>query len=168
MSASPTVKTLFLVRHAKSSWGDASLPDTQRPLNERGQRDAPMMGERLARRGVQPELWLTSPAVRARTTAEILGRKLGRASAGITVDDRLYGATVDTLLDVVHALDDRLKVVMLFGHNPGLSELAHRLSAQITHLPTCAVTEFKFDVDSWARIGHVGPVEAMLDTPKGA
>lgn len=168
MSGSPPVKTLLLVRHAKSSWGDAGLPDIQRPLNERGLHDAPMMGDRLARRGVQPERWLTSPAVRARTTAEILGRKLGRARADIDVDDRLYGATLNTLLDVIHALDDKLQVAMLVGHNPGLSELAHRLSTPITHLPTCAVAEFAFDVDSWSRVGQVGPVRATLESPKSA
>jgi len=162
------VKTLLLVRHAKSSWGDAGLPDIQRPLNERGQHDASMMGERLARRGVQPERWVTSPAVRARTTAEVLGRMLGRASADIDVDDRLYGATLNTLLDVIHALDDKLQVAMLVGHNPGLSELAHCLSAPITHLPTCAVAEFAFDVDSWSRVGQVGPVRATLVSPKSA
>lgn len=162
------MKTLLLVRHAKSSWGDAGLPDFQRPLSERGQHDAPMMGERLARRGAQPERWLTSPAVRARMTAEILGGMLGRARADIDVDGRLYGATLNTLLDVTHTLDDKLQVAMLVGHNPGLSELAHRLSAPITHLPTCAVAEFTFEVDSWSRIGQVAPVQATLESPKRA
>src|SRR5512145_1295013 len=160
------MKTLFLVRHAKSSWDDPALPDQERPLNDRGRRDAPMMGERLAKRDVKPDLILSSPALRALTTAEIIAKKLDYKRKDIVVDDRLYAVGVDDLLAVIHELRDKLKRVMLFGHNPELAELVHRLSGEITELPTCAVAEFTFDVNSWSRIGRGKPAKAVLDYPK--
>jgi phosphohistidine phosphatase len=160
------MKTLFLVRHAKSSWDDATLSDRDRPLNDRGKRDAPKMGERLAKRDVSPDLILSSPAVRALETAEIIAKKLDYRRKDIVVDDRLYAVAADDLLDVIHKLDDRLRRVMLFGHNPELTELAHRLSGKISHLPTCAVAEFRFDAKSWSKIGKVKPTKVALDYPK--
>ncbi len=160
------MKTLFLVRHAKSSWNDAALPDKDRPLNDRGRRDAPKMGERLAKRDVKPDLILSSPAMRALETAEIIAKKLDYRRKDIVVDDRLYAVGADDLLDVIHELDDKLERVMLFGHNPELTELAHRLSNKITDMPTCAVAEFAFDAKSWSSIGKGKPARVTLDSPK--
>jgi phosphohistidine phosphatase len=162
------MKTLFLIRHAKSSWGDTALPDKDRPLNDRGRRDAPKMGERLAKRDVKPDLILSSPAMRALKTAEIIAKKLDYRRKDIVVDDRFYAVAADDLLDVIHKLDDKLKRVMLFGHNPELTELAHRLSSKITHMPTCAVAEFRFDAKSWSKIGKVKPARVALDYPKSS
>ena len=120
----------------------------------------------MAKRELKPDLILSSPAVRALTTAEIIAKKLDYKRKDILVDDRLYAVEADELLDVIHKLSDRLKRVMLFGHNPELTELAHRLSAEIIHLPTCAVAEFTFDVKSWSRIGKVKPVKVALEHPK--
>lgn len=127
------MKTLFLIRHAKSSWDDTALPDKDRPLNDRGRRDAPKMGERLAKRDVKPDLILSSPAVRALRTAEIIAKKLDYRRK-IVVNERLYAVGADDLLDVIHQLGDKVERVMLFGHNPELTELAHRLSGEITHI----------------------------------
>jgi phosphohistidine phosphatase len=160
------MKTLFLIRHAKSSWDDTALPDKDRPLNDRGRRDAPTMGERLAKRDVKPDLILSSPAMRALKTAEIIAKKLDYRRRDIVVDDRLYAVEADNLLDVIHKLGDKLERVLLFGHNPELTELAHRLSSKITHMPTCAVAEFTFDAKSWSRIGKVKPAKVTLDYPK--
>jgi phosphohistidine phosphatase len=160
------MKTLFLIRHAKSSWGDTALPDKDRPLNDRGRRDAPKIGERLAKRDVKPDLILSSPAMRALKTAEIIAKKLDYRRRDIVVDDRLYAVEADNLLDVIHKLGDKLERVLLFGHNPELTELAHRLSSKITHMPTCAVAEFTFDAKSWSRIGKVKPAKVTLDYPK--
>ena len=160
------MKTLFLVRHAKSSWDDTALPDKDRPLNDRGKRDAPKMGERLAKRDVKPDLILSSPAVRALKTAEIIAKKLDYKRKDIVVDDRLYAVEADDLLDVIHKLGDKLERVMLFGHNPELTELAHRLSSEITHMPTCAVAEFTFDAKSWSNIGKDKPAKVALEYPK--
>src|SRR6266576_332308 len=136
------MKTLFLIRHAKSSWDDPALSDKDRPLSDRGRRDAPKMGKRLAKRDVKPDLILSSPARRALTTAEIIAKKLDYKLKHIVVDDRLYAGAVHDLLNVVHKLGDKLERVMLFGHNPELTEFAHRLSSEITRMPTCAVAEF--------------------------
>ena len=159
------MKTLLLVRHAKSSWGDQTLPDHERPLNHRGRRDAPRAGERLRERGVAPDVIVTSTAVRARSTAMILAQALDLGSDLILEDERLYGASPEDLLDVIRALDDELACVMLVGHNPEIGELASRLSDEIADMPTCAVAEFRFDVADWAEIGAVAPVEMLFDAP---
>ena len=142
------------------------MPDKKRPLNDRGERDALKMGKRLAKRLIKPDLILSSPAVRALTTAEIIARKLGYRRKSIAVDDRLYAAEADDLLDVIRQLGDELGCVMLIGHNPELIELTQRLSSKITHLPTCAVAEFTFAAKSWSRIGRDKPAKVTLDHPK--
>jgi phosphohistidine phosphatase len=159
------MKTLILVRHAKSSWGDAALPDSDRPLNDRGKRKARKMGKRLAKRDVTPDKVLSSPAKRALTTAQIIARKLDYKPKKLVVDDRLYAVGADDLLKVIHELGGKLKCVMLFGHNPELTELAHRLSSEITHLPTCAVAELGFNVKSWSEIGEAKPRKVTLHYP---
>ena len=160
------MKTLFLIRHAKSSRDDPAVPDKERPLNERGMRDAPKVGERLAEQGVKPDLILSSPAVRALATAEIIARKLGYKVKDIVVDERLYATTADDLLHVIRKIRDKPKRVMLFGHNPEFTDLAHRLSSSITDMPTCAVAEFSFDSKSWSTVGKRAPAKAALLRPK--
>ena len=160
------MKTLILIRHGKSSWADITLPDKDRPLSPRGERAAPKMGKRLAKRDVRPDLILSSPAMRALATAEIIARKLDYKRKHIVVDDRLYGGDADDLLVVIYELRDKLDRVMLFGHNPELTELARRLSSKITHMPTCAVAEFRFDAKSWSNIDKVKPTKVAFDYPK--
>src|SRR5437899_2174425 len=151
------MKTLFLIRHAKSSWDDTALPDKDRPLSDRGRRDAPKMGKRLAKRDVKPDLILSSPARRALTTAEIIAKKLDYKRKNIVVEDRLYSGAVHDLLNVVQKLGDKLERVMLFGHNPELTELAHPLSSDITHMPTFAVAAsvYYFNRRRDAHAGHI-------------
>ena len=160
------MKTLILVRHAKSSRDDPSLPDRDRPLDDRGRLDAPKMGKRLARRGVKPELLLTSPALRALTTAQLVAEELGYKRKDIVVDDRLYAGSSDDLLDVIRALDKKLDCVMLVGHNPEFTDLANRLSSEIIDMPTGAVAEFDFETKAWSDVGAVDPAKALLDYPK--
>jgi phosphohistidine phosphatase len=160
------MKTLFLVRHAKSSRDDLSLPDQDRPLNDRGRQDAPAMGKRLARRRVKPDLIVSSAALRALTTAQLVAAELGYEGRDIVVDDRLYASSADALLGVIGALDNKLHRVMLFGHNPEFTDLAHRLSNEITDMPTCAVAEFSFDTEAWSNVGAVEPAQVLLDYPK--
>jgi phosphohistidine phosphatase len=163
------LKTLFLIRHAKSSWEDTALPDKDRPLSGRGRRDVPKMGKRLAKRDVKPDLILSSPARRALTTAEIIAKKLDYKRKDIVVEDRLYSGAVHDLLNVIHKLGDELERVMLFGHNPELTDLAQRLSSEITHMPTCAVAEFMFSAKSWSNIGKAKLAKrALLDQLVGA
>ena len=142
------------------------MPDKDRPLDDRGKRDAPKMGKRLAKRDVKPDLILSSPAMRALATAEIIAKKLDYKLEDIVVDDRLYASEADNLLSVIHELGDKLERVMLFGHNPELTELAHRLSGEITHMPTCAVAEFAFATKSWSKVGKAKLARVELDYPK--
>jgi phosphohistidine phosphatase len=160
------MKTLFLVRHAKSSRDDPSLPDRDRPLDDRGMQDAPKMGKRLAKRHVKPDLLLSSPALRALTTAHLIAEEVGYKRKAIVVDDRLYASSADDLLAVIRALDKKLNRVMLFGHNPEFTDLAHRLSSEIIDMPTSAVVEFNFDTKAWSDVGEVQPAKVALDYPK--
>lgn len=160
------MKTLFLIRHAKSSWDDTALPDRDRPLDDRGKRDAPKMGKRLAERDVKPDLILSSPAMRALATAEVIAKTLDYKLKNIVVNDRLYAGRADDLLDVIRELGDKLERVILVGHNPELTELAHHLSSEITHMPTCAIAEFTFDAKSWSDIGKAKPAQVALHYPK--
>jgi phosphohistidine phosphatase len=160
------MKTLFLVRHAKSSRDDPSLPDRDRPLDDRGRQDAPKMGKRLAKRDVKPDLLLSSPALRALTTAQLIAEEIGYKRKDIVVDDRLYASSADDLLAVIRALDKKLNRVMLFGHNPEFADLAHRLSSEIIDMPTSAVVEFDFDTKAWSDVGEVKPEKVVFDCPK--
>jgi phosphohistidine phosphatase len=145
------MKTLFLVRHAKSSRDDPSLPDRVRPLDDRGRLDAPKMGKRLAKRDAKPDLLLSSPALRALTTAQLIAEEIGYKRKDIVVDDRLYASSADDLLAVIRALDKKLNRVMLFGHNPEFTDLAHWLSS---------------DTKAWSDVGEVKPANVVFDCPK--
>jgi phosphohistidine phosphatase len=160
------MKTLLLVRHAKSSWDDPDLPDEDRPLNARGKRDAPRMGKRLAARGVKVDLILSSPAARAIKTARILADELDYKLKDIVVDDRLYPGAAEDLLQIVHDLGNKLNRVMLVGHDPAFSKLAHRLSPEISHMPTCAVAEFKFNARTWPDVHKATLATITFDFPK--
>jgi phosphohistidine phosphatase len=130
------------------------LPDRDRPLADRGERDVVKMGKRLAKRDVKPELIMSSPAVRALATAEVIATSLGCKRKDIVVNDRLYAGEADDLLDVIREIGDKHQRVMLVGHNPEMTELAHDLSSEISQLPTCAVAEFTFDAKSWRLRRH--------------
>ncbi|MBN1953472.1 MAG: histidine phosphatase family protein [Anaerolineae bacterium] len=160
-------KTLTLVRHAKSSWDHPGLPDRLRPLNRRGERDAPRMGERLAARGVEVERIVTSPAARATATAELVAEEIGFPWDAIVVDERLYQADAFDILAVIRELDDYLDHVMLFGHNPGLTDLVNSLSTHVVdNVPTCGVVELEYEIDGWALVGKVEPRSFFFDYPK--
>ena len=118
------MKTLFLVRHAKSSWSDPTLADRERPLADRGRRAARRMGRRLAKRKVHPDLMLSSPAVRALKTARIIARRLHHPRWQIVVDAALYAGAMTDLLRAVRGLQSRYARVMLFAHNPEITALA--------------------------------------------
>lgn len=162
------MKTLFLIRHAKSSRDDPALSDRERPLDERGERDVVRMGKRLAERQVKPDAIVASPATRALATAAAIAESLEYRRRDIRVDERLYGGRADDLLAVIRGLDDPLGQVMLVGHNPEMSELAHAFADDIDALPTCAVVEFDFDVKFWSAIGEAPPLRVALDYPKKA
>ncbi|MET0975748.1 MAG: histidine phosphatase family protein [Leifsonia sp.] len=164
------MKTLVLVRHAKSDWGDPSLPDHQRPLNVRGRHDAPRMGRRMRERGLAPEVVLSSSAVRALTTAAVIAGELGFDPDDIRVLDLLYGASPATMLDVVGELDDAVGSAMVVAHDPGMSDLAAHFTMDsgadaIAQMPTCAVATFTFDVGSWSELDTARPTSTHFDAP---
>ena len=117
------MKTLTLVRHAKSSWKNNNLSDRQRPLNKRGERDAPVMGKRIKEHGIRPSLIVSSPAVRAWTTAKIIADEINYPWEFLQKEDSLYLASLDEILDVVMAQENEFNNLMMFGHNPGKQQL---------------------------------------------
>ena len=124
------------------------------------------MGKRLAKREVTPDLILSSPAKRALKTAQLIAKKLDYKLQDIVVDERLYATGADELLHLIRKLGAKPKSVMLVGHNPELTELAHHLSSKITHLPTCAIAEFTIEAKSWTTIGKDKPASVVLYTPE--
>ncbi len=160
------MKTLFLIRHAKSSWDDPSLDDIERPLNARGLRDAPEMGRRLAERQVKPDVLISSPAVRALSTARIIAQALNYNVDQIIVDKRLYEATPKRLLKVIREQGAAPRCVMIFGHNPELTEFAQNFVPTLQHMPTCAVVQLDFDLESWADLGDAQPVSVWFSKPR--
>ena len=161
------MKKLTLIRHAKSSWKYVDLDDMDRPLNRRGNRDAPLMGEVLAGRGFNPDTILTSPALRALRTAEAVAAGIGYAPQRIVLDDRLYHADNDDLLDVVKSINDSLGWVACVGHNPGLTDLANYLGRRrIDNVPTSGVVEIRFGCDRWADLDRTEPDHVDFDFPK--
>src|SRR5690606_16808146 len=122
------MKTLYVIRHAKSSWENPLLADIDRPLNDRGKRDAPRMGKRLQERAVVPNLMLSSPAKRALSTCKRIAEILGYGVDKIKTERKLYHADEDDLLNIIKGLNDKCQVVMIFGHNPGLTDFVNLLS----------------------------------------
>jgi len=151
------MRLLTLIRHAKSSWDHAQLSDFERPLNERGQRDAPRMAAHVLELLGRPDRIVTSPAVRALTTAQCFAKVLGVDAHHLQTLPRIYDANVLTLLKLVQALDDADQHVMMFGHNPGFSQLAHQLApCPFDDMPTCAVVQLSLAVDTWAAVDKNG------------
>ncbi|MRG59353.1 hypothetical protein GE115_05630 [Agromyces sp. CFH 90414] len=169
------MKTLYLVRHAKSDWDDPALDDHERPLNERGRRDAPAMGRRLAERGAAPALIVTSTAIRARTTADALAAELGIPDDRFLVEPRLYAASGRSILAIAADLPRSVDSAMLVGHNPGMSDALVELiggsgdggeAGDAGDLPTCAVAECTVDVDDWSELIEGSGRLVRLDTPR--
>ena len=162
------MKRLTLVRHAKSDWSLPGQVDWDRPLNKRGQRDAPEMARRLRSRKLKPDLMISSPAVRALSTASVMARELKVAATQLRQDERLYLASPPDLLAVVRELGGDAKHLMVFGHNPGITEFANQLSTgeRIDNLPTCGVFTALFEVADWGDLGWQSGQEAEFDYPK--
>jgi phosphohistidine phosphatase len=162
------VKTLVLVRHAKSSWNDDSLPDRERPLNRRGERDAPEMGRRLADLVGTPDLIVSSPATRALATARIVAGATGYPVDRIREDERIYEAGPGALLEVIRGLEDELDRVFLLGHNPGFTDLVNELTEpHVDNVPTCGVVELLLSSPRWADAARGTVRRQAFLTPKG-
>ena len=161
------MKRLVLCRHAKSSWKDPSLADRDRPLSGRGKRDAPLMGERLAARGIMPDAVVSSPARRARKTAKHLARKLFYPLNRIRIVDRIYGAAPHDLLDCIHGFDPAWEQVVMVGHNNEFTILANLLGGlAIGNVPTAGVVCLDFPVTSWQDVEEGNGSLVFFDYPK--
>jgi phosphohistidine phosphatase len=161
------VKQLILFRHAKSSWDD-DVADVDRALAGRGERDAPRMGKRLKARHARPELIVSSHAVRAQSTAELVAKALGIKRKEIRIERALYLASPDDILGVVAAQNDSLSCVMLVGHNPGLTELVNRLlpGLALDNLPTSGAVAIDLSTATWRNAASAGAKLAYYDYPK--
>ncbi len=145
------MKTLLILRHAKSSWADASLSDHERPLKKRGRRDAPKMGALLRDEELTPEIIVSSTARRAMETAELVAAE-SEFEGELIATRELYHADLESYLEVVREHAGTSDVVMLVGHNPGLEDLVEQLSGSWQRMPTAALAQIELDIDSWSAL----------------
>ncbi|MEP7357774.1 MAG: histidine phosphatase family protein [Anaerolineales bacterium] len=143
------MKTLLIMRHAKSSWGDSSLPDRDRPLNARGERDAPRMGQLLRREGLVPQAIVASSAARARATAQAVAEASG-FEGDIDFNDALYQASPETYREALQTLKDSVDLALVVGHNPASEELLAELTGEDEHFSTAAIARVALDIERWA------------------
>lgn len=158
-----------MIRHAKSSWDASNVDDFERPLNDRGKRDAPRMGKRMKEKNIHPDQMVASPAKRAFSTAKKIAKVLKYPKENIKTDRRLYHADEETILTVVRELKDSCRVVMVFGHNPGLTEFVNSLmdgQQDIDNIPTCGVVAFQFSAESWGEVDWGKGKMLFFDYPK--
>ena len=142
------MKTLLVLRHAKSSWDDSARDDHERPLSKRGQRDGPRMGELVRDNGLIPDIVISSDAVRARQTAEAVAES-ARYEGEILLDQNLYMAGPADILSLLRTVRKNAETVMIVGHNPGLEELVERLTGKPQDLPTAALAQIVLPIDQW-------------------
>lgn len=145
------MKTLYLLRHAKSSWNDPGLDDFDRPLNERGLNAAPLVGGFIRKKNLPVDLLLSSPAVRARQTAALVKEAAG-LSAEMLYDERIYEADTSRLLEVVSQTAETADALMLVGHNPGMEGLVRLLTGEQREMPTAALACVALDIEKWGKV----------------
>lgn len=161
------MKTIYLLRHAKSSWKDAELSDIDRPLNKRGKENAPFIGKRLKKRKVQPDLIISSPAKRTFRTAVLVAAELGYEEKNIRIEMSLYGANTEEIHRFIQNLDDPLNKVMLVGHNPAFTQAVEHFSGtSIGNLPTSGVVRLDFDVKKWQNVKANKGKLVFFESPK--
>lgn len=161
------MKTLFIIRHAKSDWENPLLSDFDRPLNKRGQKDAPFMGSILAKTHIHPDLVLSSPAVRARMTAIEIAKRIGYNTDLIVYNEAFYAADCDTIEVILKSIPSTQQTVFLVGHNPGLTEFSEYISGHsIVNIPTCGVVCMQLKENDWQSIGRDSALFVSFDYPK--
>jgi phosphohistidine phosphatase len=161
------MKTLLLIRHAKSSWGQPGLSDFDRPLNERGKADAPEMAKRLKEKGVELDQLISSPAKRARKTAKYFAEEFGFKKGDVRLVDELYEPTQKAFSNAIAKTHDKYKTVALFAHNPGITEFASSLThVPIDNMPTCSVFAVQMLSDSWEDFEEAEKKFLFFDYPK--
>lgn len=160
------MKKLVIIRHAKSSWDEPFLNDHERPLADRGLRDAPKMGNRLKKADIFPDAIISSNAERAKATALITAEQVKFPTHKIRFTPNLYHASAATILSEIKKTDNSVKTLFVFGHNPGQNDLIWKLGGEIDNLPTSGQFGFKFDVDNWSDIDSKNAKVWFFDYPK--
>lgn len=161
------MKTLYLIRHAKSDWSDPAQSDFNRPLNHRGEKNAPFMGKRLAHASVIPDLIVSSPALRARLTAMAIADQVGYNTDTIRYEESLYLADAETIEQIIRTLPDSVQTVFLVGHNPGLTLFAEAVSAhEVDNIPTCGIFAVTQESETWKSVRKGSMRFASFDYPK--
>ncbi len=144
------MKTVYFVRHAKSSWTDSSLKDIERPLGPRGLRDAPFMAKLMSAKGIKPDLIISSPANRALSTAKHFQREFEIADEKLLIKSEIYEAFPAQVINVVNHSDNDLNTLFVFGHNPAFTSIANLFSDDyIPNIPTCGIFKIDSLVDNW-------------------
>ena len=163
-----TMKTLYLVRHAKSSWKYPELADIDRPLNKRGKKDAPKMAEYVVNKIDRPGVFISSPSKRTKVTGRHFLTAFGLTKKELEIDPDLYHGYEEDIDLTVSRLDDQLDSAMLFIHNPSItSYVNHKTGAGIANIPTCAIAAINLDMDSWKKIDETNGELAFYFYPKG-
>jgi phosphohistidine phosphatase len=161
------IKTLLLVRHAKSSWDSASINDFERPLNDRGKRDAPAMASRLTAKKINIDAIVSSPARRAKKTAAFFAAEYGLDENNIIYKTELYAAATDVFADVIKKFDNHFNHIALFSHNPGITEFANSLTtSRIDDMPTCSIFAVKLKLKDWNDFNEADKEFWFFDYPK--
>jgi phosphohistidine phosphatase len=145
------MKTLFILRHAKSSWDNPDLADFDRPLNNRGLNAARFIGELIYRRNLQPQIIVSSPAKRAKQTA-VLVKEVAEIPRPIQYDERIYEASPLSLFNLIREFDDKWKSVLLVGHNPGIENLLRMTTGETHSMPTAALSKINLIIESWSEL----------------
>lgn len=163
------MKTIIFIRHAKSSWKFLELTDFERPLNKRGKRNAPEMALRLDNLGIQPDLIVSSSAVRAKMTATYFAELLNYPIPTIQEVDKIYEATVSDVFEVIEKLQDNKDIVLLFGHNPTFTMIANHFSnTPIANIPTCGMFGVEFKTEKWKNFTESQSNFLFFDYPKNS
>lgn len=161
------MKTLILIRHAKSSWDEQGVSDIDRPLNERGKKDAPEMAKRLRKQGVKVDKFISSPAERAFRTARFFAKEFDLKKEDIQVEKALYGAMPSQFEQMVASLKEKYNTVVFFSHNPGITDYANTLSTVHTdNIPTCGIFAVQADVETWEAFAKAEKKFLFYDYPK--
>jgi phosphohistidine phosphatase len=159
--------SLYLIRHAKSSWTEPGLDDLNRPLNKRGKTDAPLMAEILLKRNEIPELVISSSAKRALSTAKRIAKTMGIGGEGIKIDDRLYMASETDFFNIIWDISDDINRLMLVSHNPGLTDFVNILTgSNILNIPTSGIVRVDFDLKHWKEITKQNSKFIYFEYPK--
>lgn len=137
------------MRHAKSSWDNAAMSDYERPLNERGLRTAPLMGELIRKKHLQPDLFLSSPAERAKQTAQLV-KESAQIKSEIVFNEKIYEASVRQLLEIIGEQPESVKTILLVGHNPGIEGLVKFITGELRAMPTAALAIVDLQIDKWS------------------